>query len=106
MTHEKDESSASRYQRALAASRELAAAQRAAAEAGERRVRAEVELDRQLRVLHTCSGLGPATWWPRLRGQLADRQLSATEAVRQAEVEAEGASLTLIAALARGNGIG
>jgi len=55
---------------------------------------------------HSVLPHGPATWWPRLRGQLADRQLSATEAVRQAEVEAEGASLTLIAALARGNGIG
>jgi hypothetical protein len=58
-----------------------------AADAGERRLRAEEALDERLHALRALSGVGPATWWPRLRGQLADRRLPASEEARRAEVE-------------------
>jgi len=91
VTSETGESSSARYWHALDASRELAQAQRAAAEAGERRLRAEEALDERLRALSTLSGIGPATWWSRLRGQLADRQAPAEAEVRRAEAEATAA---------------
>ena len=90
-----------RYERAVAASRELTDAQRAAAQAGEGRVDAEVELDTRRSVLAELSRLGPATWGLRLRGQLADRQARAAEAVRSAEVTAAAASLAHRSAVER-----
>ncbi len=88
MNPEAAKSASARYRRALEASRELAAAQFAAAQAGEQRMQSEDVLDERLRALDQLSGIGPATWWPRLRGQLADRlaPLSAEVSRAQADV--------------------
>ncbi|HVQ87609.1 MAG TPA: hypothetical protein VMT88_05440 [Actinomycetes bacterium] len=77
-----------RYRRAVAASRELPDAQRAAAESWRRRVSAEDELANCLQAVHRVSGSGPATWFPRLSGRLTERRASIESSVRQLEGEA------------------
>ena len=87
VTSETGDRWSARYWRALDASRELTRARRAAAEAGERRLTSEDAVDERLRTLNSLSGFGPATWWLRLRGQLADRQAPVAEEVRRTAVE-------------------
>lgn len=44
-------------------------------------------LDERLRALDKLSGIGPATWWPRLRGQLADRLAPLSAELSSAQVD-------------------
>jgi hypothetical protein len=85
------DSSSARYWRALEASRELAQCQRAAAEAGERRLRSEEVLGDRLRTQNVLSGIGPTTWWLRIRGLLAERRAQSAEEVRRAQGEVASA---------------